>query len=353
MPGDYVVTVQHAGPTILPKFSEEDLKVVDDDFETSFSAGAPLPVIPGASLSVGTITARKMTYYRAHLSVQSGDCAPGQTWSFSANSQTAGFGFPVPCGKEFLVRNLAPGSYSFTLSTNGRSGEKRLWGVTPVKVADHNLEVSMTMSAGADISGRIVAADGTTLPSGKTTILVTPELSGLGTTTLVSDPGGRFLIAGLPGGRSRLSVSGMSRKFYVKEIRYNGLAVADDVITLIAGAPAELEIVIDDKAATISGSVAERDKVTDRIMVVAMKWPVPADATSLSALLNLSNSVSTDDQGRFQIGGLAPGEYRVLALTGDTLIRNGDRLSQLAGRGEKVTVERESSQNVSLKIVEP
>jgi hypothetical protein len=207
------------------------------------------------------------------------------------------------------------------------------------------------MAPGADISGRLVPAEGVTAPPGKTMISVTPVVGQTfqGQTAAV-DPAGKFLIRALPSSRHRVSVNGLNGKFYVKEIRYNNLAVADGTITPIAGAPAQLDIVIDDHAATISGTVAERDKVTGRVMAVAVKWPVIAEGLSL---LTLSASAPADDQGRFQIGGLAPGEYRVLALTGDMLIRvNGDSNGLVIG-AEKVTLERGGSQSVSLKIVEP
>ena len=53
------------------------------------------------------------------------------------------------------------------------------------------------------------------------------------------------------------------------------------------------------------------------------------------------------------MGGLAPGEYRVLALAQDTLIKNMSNLLPLLSRAEKVTLERGSLKDVSLKIVEP
>jgi hypothetical protein len=71
-------------------------------------------------------------------------------------------------------------------------------------------------------------------------------------------------------------------------------------------------------------------------------------------LLITSASGIADDQGRFQIGGLAPGDYRVFALTEDLRRRLGtEEFARLLNRAEKVTVERGSSQSVSLKIVEP
>jgi hypothetical protein len=79
-PGDYLVRIgpERRAPEILRQFSESDLKIVDEDLGTSFWPGVPLPVSSGASLSVGTITARKAAYYRARLSVQSSDCEPGE-----------------------------------------------------------------------------------------------------------------------------------------------------------------------------------------------------------------------------------------------------------------------------------
>jgi hypothetical protein len=219
-----------------------------------------------------------------------------------------------------------------------------------VEVTDRNLEVAMTMSGGTDINARLVAVEGVTPPTGKITITVSQVAgSALGSQMVAAGPDGQFLIRGLPDIRHQVSVNGLMGKFYVKEIRYNGVVVTDGIITPIPGAPGQLDIVIDDHAATISGSVAERDKVSGGVMVTAVKWPVSSGATSLSMLAS-NASVMADDQGRFQIGGLAPGEYRLMATPVGSLSRlPPDTVSG----AEKVTLERGGSQSVSLKIVEP
>jgi hypothetical protein len=238
------------------------------------------------------------------------------------------------------------------LSTDDQRRKEQHWAVASAEVTDHNVEVTMTMSAGADIIGRLVAADGAALP-GKTTVVVTPVLRGWGFTTRVSDAGGTFQIHSLPGDPSQVSARDMGDSFYVKEVRYNGLPVTDGVFTPVSG-PANLEIVIDDKAATISGSVAERGKVAGPIIVVAVKWPLAPDSPSVSMLLRKSINTPADEQGQFQINGLAPGEYRVIGVTETTAMRlNPDILIRLLDRAEKVTLERGESQSISLKIVEP
>ena len=368
-PGRYVVRIgpEHSSPEILRQFAEEDLKVIDRELETSFWPGAgdirtasPLSVSSGASLSIGTITARKATYYRAHLSIQPSDCAPDEDWLLTIRTSDASNFVPtrqVPCGKEVLVRNLIPGLYSFVVATTGerfgKDGKEKRWALASAVVTDQNIDVPMIMSPGAEISGKLVAAEGAALPE-KTTVMVTPFVRGWGFVTLVSEQGGTFQIHSLPGDPSWARVSDMGDNFYTKEIRYNWISVTNCIFTPVVGPPI-LEIVIDDKAATIGGSVAERNKVVGQIRIMAVKWPLSPTDSLLPMLLGASvHTTPVDDQGRFRVSGLAPGEYRVVALTEDVATRtNLDSLIRLLSRAEKVNVDRGGSQNISLELADP
>jgi hypothetical protein len=347
-PGDYSVSVMPRSPQIRPQFSEEDLKLVDEDLQVSNWPSVPVPVRSGASVSLGNIPLRKTAYYRAHLTVQVSDCTEGEEWMFSTT--IGGFGPSVPCGKEFMVQNLAPGSYSFTLATSGRTGERR-WGSADAEVKDRNIPVVIAMSGGTDISARLLPAKGVTLPPGNITIAVSQvPRTFLGNQTTAKQPDGQFIIRALPAVHHQLSVNGLTKDFYVKEIPYNGLILSDGIFTPIPGAQGQLDILIDDHAGTIRGSLDGYDKAAARVMVVAVKWPLPAEIPSTQALLNTAAGTAADDQGRFQIGGLVPGEYRVLATTaGDLSMVQPDTVS----RAEKVIVERGGSQTISVKIVEP
>jgi len=354
-PDDYLVAIvpQQNSFEIQPQFSDADLKIVDQDLAMSFWPGggdersaSPLPVRSGASLNVGNIVARKASYYRARLLVQGADCSPGEKWTFSTAPEMAGFGPQVPCAKEFLVRNLAPGSYTFVLSTN-RRGEQRRLATAPVEVRDQNQEVAMTMSAGVNINGRLMAAAGTTLPSSKITVSVTPELARIGFSSSVS--GGKFVITGLPEGRSRVSINGVGGKFYMKEIRYDGVTAVDGMITANSGGPAQLEIVIDDKAATITGSVADTGGNTGPVLIVVVRWPEsPEDARGTT--FRPEALVEADDNRGFTFDGLEPGEYRILAVAQDRMSR---LQRDIVSRAERVTLEPGRSQSVIVKIVEP
>jgi len=371
-PGSYLVRImpQRAALQVVLQFSADDLKIVDQDLETSEWPGGgeersatPVPVNPGGSVSVGTITVRKAQYYRARVSVLPNDCQPGEKWSFAA-IQPAVPKTPfiptldVPCTKEFLVRNLSPGSYLFAL-TSGRNTETNKWAHAPVEIARENADVVLTMFPGMDIDGRVTTADGAPSPSSvKMRIAVTPDIQGFadfllfGTRPTTPDARGLFQVKGLQGDRHRVTVDGPGGNYYVKEIRHNGLAAIDGLIALAPGAPGQLEIVIDDKSASITGLVTNGDKAASEAVVAVVKWPVPAGESLLSLLRSVRGAA--DDQGRFRIDGLQPGEYRIVALPRDVAARlSPESFIPLLNRGEKVTVERGSSQSISLKIVQP
>ena len=144
----------------------------------------------------------------------------------------------------------------------------------------------------------------------------------------------------------RVSVSGLGNKYYVKEVRLDGRSVSDGVLRLYQGS--QLEVVIDDQTAAITGSVTDGDKPFSQPLVFVAKWPL---------LESTSHPVTGDNDGKFQIIGLEPGEYRVLAVQ-STPLPDGQQigstmLTRLWSIAEKVTVERGGSQSVTLKLSDP
>jgi hypothetical protein len=185
VPGPHVVrVVSRAAQKIEPHFSPDDLKTVDQDLETSYWPGgtsqptASIPLSPGSSASVGTIRIRKAPLYRAHVSVPHMECEAGEKVNFTAvNSSEIGlFGArPIPCTTDFLVTNLRPGTYTFRLQKDEPA--PAMWALASVGISGKNIEVVLTLQLEAQIAGRIVAADGATLPP-----LNTIKVSASGTT---------------------------------------------------------------------------------------------------------------------------------------------------------------------------
>ena len=357
-PGRYVVRVgpKSSDPELVTQFSETDLKTVDQDLETSFWPGGsdlrsafPLPVTPGGSASSGTIVARKAVYYRAHVSVAGGDCEPGETWNFSVIAAAAALvpdvrSLRVPCGKSFLVRNLKPGSYQFALwNALGPSGFT--WALASAEVSSENVDAVLSMRGGATVSGRVITTDGKTPAAlGKAQITVLPTILGVptgGQPTL--DAEGRFSIANVPWDRQLVMIAGLAPKYYLKEIRYNQVALTNGIFTPVNAA--QLEIVVNDKVASVSGVVMDGDKRARQAMVMLRGQGGLAAA--------LGPSIITDREGQFQVSGLAPGEYRVLAISPLTLTNfSPDLVTQVLNRALKITLEPGDSKSITLQLAD-
>jgi len=194
-----------------------------------------------------------------------------------------------------------------------------------------------------------VAGEGVTLPAlDQVHITLIPAESG-GRPAQVSAPDakGAFSAANVLGPSHRVGVNGLGDKYYVKEIRIDGTAAPDGVVRLYQGSV--LEIVIDEQPASILGSVTERDKPFSEPLVFVAKWPSLAMATG--------RPVTGDNSGQFQITGLEPGEYRVLAVPSRPL-PDGQQIGQtmlgkLWSDAERVILERGGSKTVALKLSDP
>jgi hypothetical protein len=238
----------------------------------------------------------------------------------------------VACTAEFLVRNLKPGSYSFQLWNDAK------WGVAPAEVRRGNVEVDLTMNAAVSLSGRLVAAQDATLPA-----LKPLHIEVTGARRAAPDEEGKFQVTGLEWQAHSVLVDGLPREDYVKETRYNGAPVPGGNFSLSAGAGQTLELVIDDKAASVEGVALEADQPSHGARIILAKWPIEGSGP-MSVWSKLA-----DGGGRFEFSGLAPGEYRVAAVPQGWF---GNQ-TQVLEYGEKVTLEPRSSQSLRLKVTKP
>lgn len=363
-PGNYLVGIRPQTldkEQFLEKFTAADVKTVDSDYQRSYWPGGggldvalPVAVHAGTSDSVGTIKARKGPFYRIHVSIPADGCAPGEKVEINASmllflgSGGSGEGM---CGKDYLLRNFEPGPYSFYV-LSGKTQEDRKRVILPVEVADQNLDLTIPLARGVDINGRIVAAEGAGRPpieKIKVRMVVVSDLQFPEEWTPASpDSEGRFHFANRPIARVRINVLDLPVNFDVREIRYNGSAVTDNVVALNANAQAQsLEIVVDDKPALVEGTAVDGDKPIGRAHVVLLKWPVSSEDVFLSA-----KDTNADEDGRFQFAGLAPGEYRILAVRSEASEKLDEphALERLLAGAERITLNAGAAQKQTLQV---
>jgi len=370
-PAQYLVRVSASTLTpslVTTKFSDADLDTVAQGVESLYwpgvrdaAAAGSVSLIPGTPVDLGNLRMRKGPVYRVRVSIRG--CEPGEGLRFALIAAGSGIrplqpdgslGTSIPAAlpvtlstcDDFLVRDLLPGSYEFSFQS------RRGWALVPAEIVNKNLVLTITLVPDVEISGTVVAAhDGI-------------ELSALGLfqvslwvdgsppfanppRSMTSARGGRFSFKGLKWSRQILTVSGLMSGYYVKEIRSDGAVTPNGMVT--AGSSSRVEIVIDDQPASLAGTVTEgEERVAQPKIYVSPSPPAITVATGPGG--------TGDAKGRFRIGDLPPGEYRVLAVPSGPIPDGASDWNispRLWERAERVTLERGKVTEISLKLTDP
>jgi hypothetical protein len=324
-PGQYMVSLGEQtihGDRLRTDFSEKDLKAVDLDFPHTYWPGGhdaesatPVTVDPGATVSVGKISVKKVPHYRVHVRIPPSTCGPDDMMEvYDGTREISG---SVRCRGDLLITGYPPGTYRLVLAVITKSAENREMALVPFVIADENIEITASLERGLRIEGKFIAADGAAPPD-YTKLSASIRATGMLPFADVGSPvkvdtNGKFSFAGVFPERCQVEVSGTGAGHYIKEIRYNGIPVRDNLLPLDKSAPAqEITVVIDDKPAAIAGAVTDGEKPVGKAYVIAAKWPLAEMPEGWR--FQPTAGTTADDQGNFQLAGLAPGEYRIVAL---------------------------------------
>jgi hypothetical protein len=375
-PGQYRVRLSARSFNVLPpatKFSAADMNAVGHGVGTSWwpgvrdaSAAGKVTIVPGTPVDLDTIRVQKGPLYRVQVSVRG--CRPGDELQFSLSGAGSAINEVRPDGtsdrfslpavvsrlagcEDFLVRDLPAGSYEFALQS------KQGWAIAPVELDNKNLFVTIAMIPEADVTATVIAAhDGMSLPAlDRLRIQLQappwflPIAPSLTARAKFSD--GKFWFQGIRGPRHAVTVSGLGSGYYVKEIRSNGVVATDGIIT--PGPGTNIEVVIDDEAVTLTGAVTDGGKPANQPKIYVSRWP---EASRPPVGMDKAPTATGDGEGRFQIAGLPPGEYRVLAVPSGP-IPDGDPewniTPQVWERAERVSLERGKEKEVLLRVTDP
>jgi hypothetical protein len=117
---------------------------------------------------------------------------------------------------------------------------------------------------------------------------------------------GTFQLANVPLDRYHVNVSELPPGVYVKSVIYNGDDVTVSRIDLTA-ASATLEVVLSANAGEVSGAVQDSQGKALPSVLVSL-WPGSQPGAEIAVRAQVA---STDQNGMFRFGNLAPGEYRI------------------------------------------
>jgi hypothetical protein len=336
-PGTYLV---HAAPAAretpkIEEYTDEAFGLRDQGWDDL--SGAPFVVAPGSAAELGTLRLRQTERYRVRVNVQ-GDCS-GNSWSLGVISDGMAT-MRAPCKQQLLLTHVSAGSYQVALWADG---DNIRWAVAPLIVTRSNTAVNLTIAAAMDVPGRVVTSQGVPPPSVTGTnflLMMRPDIPGLSSTD-AQEPQVQadlsFVAHTLRWDHYRVYAPRVPAGYYVREIRYNGRPVVDGRIVLLP--QAQLEFELDNQPGRVSGTVNDGGRAA--IVLAKAPYDVPSAGERNAPFSYLVYS----QDGRFDISGVAPGEYRIAAAL------DAAQLPALIRAGEKVTIERGQQRSVELKVV--
>jgi len=356
--GKYTVRVEYrlgaAGPpTRAPGAEGEGM----EDYVSTFYPGTtdpggavPIEVRAGQEISGIEIRMQKGRVYRVRGSVVGVAVDPASRVQVSLQSQQRRGGTvfvsggAMRMGGAFEMSSVRPGSY-FVLAIRFDSGRQQVLGRTPVTVTNGDVD-SVVVQAGAPvaIAGRVqVEGDENARVTGS--VLLQAGNREFGGPTVRIEGDGTFKIDNVSRETHHITVSGLPEGMYVKRARAGSVDVLESGLDLSnAESVTPLEIVVSPKGAAIEG-VARHD---------SKPWPGAwVTLVQPDRVRGPVRTIAADQDGRFTLKGVAPGEYRLYAWeepmpTGEV---EPELLKPYEGHAVKVKVAEGGREQVEVKLV--
>jgi protocatechuate 3,4-dioxygenase beta subunit len=267
----------------------------------------------------------------------------------------SGFGqTPLKAGSgSFEIENILPGAYDLyaegtDLQNWLTGGAASAVGRIPIEVRDKDIEdISMFIHPSVEVKGTVSdldrAADRATVRvrlHADGSSVKNPVYAGETQRPVNIRADGSFSIPGIPEGLFRVATEGLPPDAYVADVRQGNRSVNDSGIEVGAVSPEPIQVVLSSGAGTIQGVVQN-----------AAGKPVAFASVALAPELGrrqnpmLYADTISDSDGKFQIRGIAPGEYKLFAWERRLWLgarQNPAFIAKYEGFGRRVTVAERS-----------
>ena len=325
-------------------------------------AAAPLPVIAGQTTRGVDFTLRRSPSFRITGRVTDSGRTLDRVSVWLATKSPGGMawdrqGSPVRNGK-FEIRGVLPGAYVLGGDSFGTEGARTTARLS-ITVGNSNLDnLELAFSPGVEITGRVTYEDAppedikNAPPPGRgQTVWLQPKdetMNMMGGAGPIGE-GGKFVLKNIGPAAYQVNMQMVSPEAYIKAIRFGDADVTDQGLDLSNGpATGELTIVVSYAGGTIDGTVENgKQEKPAGVQVVA----VPE--LEKRGQPRLFKVAATDQNGHFELKGLAPGEYQLFAFEQiePGAYQDSEILKPISDKGQRVTVKAKSKETVSLKIV--
>jgi hypothetical protein len=252
----------------------------------------------------------------------------------------------------FELGNVEPGAYFLTAMRVLRRTDA--FGRVPVDVVGSDVSgIVVPLGGTLELSGMVRVEGREQASLGPVPVLLTPIEADpiLGTSQGRLDAGGSFRIDGvLPGKYLIVFEDRLLRDYYVKSVRLGDQEVVDKGLDLTqVRSGAAIDVLLSRQGASVTGFV--RDGGTPapgRPLTLAPDPPRPE-------LSQRQRSAASDEKGRFNITGVAPGAYRLYAWVEPVtdVLADPDFLRRFEARATQVTVGEGESAQADATLIKP
>ncbi len=205
----------------------------------------------------------------------------------------------------FAMRGIAPGAYNVVAMSQKEPG--KLISVGKLDVADQPVrDLVLRVGAGADLPIKVTMPAGGD-PSSLRIVLQVDDnfLASMNNAAIGKD--GTGVMKAVSPDRYKIMVAGIPPDQYLQSARIGSSDILDSGLDLRDGVAGALELTVGSPSASLSGTVKNEKGEPAKgatVIVIAKdpKWRT-----------DMTHSETTDQNGRFEIKGLVPAEYRVYA----------------------------------------
>jgi len=294
---------------------------------------------------------------------------PGAGFDYDLESRGRG---KVTYNKDgtFESRDVLPGQYAVVAAVDipdqpgppqGSTPLQRV-GYVPLEVRSTNVEgIVVTASPGASFAGRIRLegqSDWTSAFQSVTdrySLSMTPSSNGVRPPTpgvpspsnVWINPDGTFRIDNVMPGEFRLQLGTLRPAFYIKEARFGTEDILARPFQFSGNESGSLEIILSPNVGSIEGAV------TNNRLAPAAGVQVVLVPDKARHRIELFRAVTTNQNGRFSITNLSPGDYKLYAWEAIELYRwfDADALKAFEQFATPVRVRESSRQTVDARLI--
>jgi hypothetical protein len=250
----------------------------------------------------------------------------------------------------FQIFNVLPGRYrlsaqaQFPIAPGQPPGRQRTyWAAQRIDLTADPGDISIALAPATDLRGQ-VRSEGFEKGQFKVT-LTSPDVPHQ-PITATTGPEGRFTLEQVPPGIWDINAEPIPPGGFIKSMRLGKQDVLAEEMEIGPGTDLPLNIVVSARGGKINGEVSDPSFAGDRALLVLL-----APVGKFDRVMSFFAFAQSDANGKFRMGGLTPGAYKLLAFEeappGDP--RNPDLLARL--EGEPVEVVEGQTVDAKAKVI--